>query len=119
MCEKPRATCPSVRPITPAGKPGPKERRHEESCPCAPADVHPAVGLLDRAASRQVAGRVRPLEESPLDGRELVYTWAGGICVRAGLEKEKAALLVVIGAVSDGRKELLAIEPGCRESTAS
>ncbi len=55
----------------------------------------------------------------PLDGRELVYAWADGIYVKAGLEKEKAALLVVIGAMSDGSKELLAIEPGCRESTAS
>ena len=39
--------------------------------------------------------------------------------VKAGLEKEKAALLVVIGAMSDGRKEILACVPGYRESTAS
>jgi transposase-like protein len=54
-----------------------------------------------------------------LDDRELVYVWADGVYVKAGLEKEKAALLVVIGAMSDGRKELLAVEPGCRESSAS
>lgn len=52
-----------------------------------------------------------------LDDRELVYVWADGIYVRAGLEKERAALLVVIGAMSDGRKELLAVVPGYREST--
>ena len=39
--------------------------------------------------------------------------------VKAGLEKQKAALLVVIGAMSDGRKEVLAIVPGYRESKAS
>ena len=55
----------------------------------------------------------------PLEGRELVYAWADGIYVKAGLEKDKAALLVVIGAMSDGTKEVLAVTPGYRESTES
>ncbi len=55
----------------------------------------------------------------PLDDREPVYAWADGIYVKAGLEKDKAALLVVIGAMSDGTKEILAVTPGYRESTAS
>jgi transposase-like protein len=42
-----------------------------------------------------------------------------GIYVKAGLEKEKAALLVVIGALSDGTKQILAVESGYRESEAS
>ncbi len=54
-----------------------------------------------------------------LDDRELVYAWADGIYVKAGLEKEKAAVLVVIGAMKDGTKEVLAITPGFRESTES
>src|SRR5437660_5965510 len=33
-----------------------------------------------------------------LSDRELVYVWADGVYVKAGLEREKAALLVVIGA---------------------
>ena len=53
-----------------------------------------------------------------LDDKEVVYIWADGIYVKAGLEKEKAALLVLIGALSDGTKEVLAVEPGYRESTA-
>ena len=57
--------------------------------------------------------------ERRLDDRERVYAWADGIYVKAGLEKDKAALLVVIGAMSDGRKEVLAVWPGHRESTAS
>ena len=39
--------------------------------------------------------------------------------MKAGLEKEKAALLVVIGGLSDGNKVVLAVEPGYRESTES
>ena len=55
----------------------------------------------------------------PLDDLEVVYLWVDGIYVKAGLEKEKAALLVAIGGLSDGRKVVLAVEPGYRESTES
>ena len=58
-------------------------------------------------------------ERRPLAGRELVYAWADGIYVKAGLEKDKAALLVVIGAMADGTKEVLAVAPGFRESAES
>lgn len=51
--------------------------------------------------------------------KEIVYVWVDGIYVKAGLEKDKAALLVVIGALSDGTKEVLAVECGQRESEAS
>jgi transposase-like protein len=54
-----------------------------------------------------------------LEDRELVYAWADGVYVKAGLEREKAALLVVIGAMRDGRKEVLAVVPGHRESKES
>jgi len=54
-----------------------------------------------------------------LDDRQLVYAWADGVYVKAGLEKEKAALLVVVGAMSDGHKEVLAVAPGYRESIES
>lgn len=54
-----------------------------------------------------------------LEDRAVVYAWADGVYVKAGLEREKAALLVVIGAMSDGRKEILAVEAGYRESTDS
>ncbi len=48
-----------------------------------------------------------------------VYAWADGIYVKAGLEKDKAVLLVVIGAMADGTKEVLAVVPGFRESAES
>jgi putative transposase len=49
----------------------------------------------------------------------VVYLWADGLYVKAGLERDKAALLVVIGAFADGHKEVLAVSPGYRESTES
>jgi transposase-like protein len=54
-----------------------------------------------------------------VDDLEVVYCWVDGIYVKAGLEKEKAALLVVLAALSDGRKVVLAVTPGYRESTES
>lgn len=60
------------------------------------------------------AWRARPLQD-----REPVYLWADGVWVKAGLEKEKAALLVVVAAYRDGRKEVLAVEAGHRESMES
>jgi putative transposase len=50
---------------------------------------------------------------------EVVYLWVDGIYVKAGLEKEKAALLVAIGALRDGSKVVLAVEAGHRESSES
>ena len=54
----------------------------------------------------------------PLTAR-YAYVWADGIYLGAGLEPETSCLLVVIGAREDGRKELLAMELGYRESTES
>lgn len=54
-----------------------------------------------------------------LAGLELVYLWVDGVYVKAGLEKTKAALLIAIGGLSDGRKIILTVEPGYRESSES
>jgi putative transposase len=54
-----------------------------------------------------------------LSDLEVVYLWVDGIYVKAGLEKEKAALLVAVGALRDGRKVVLAVEAGHRESIES
>ena len=50
---------------------------------------------------------------------EIVYLWLDGVYLKAGLEKEKAALLVAIGVKPDGHKVVLAVSSGYRESTAS
>jgi putative transposase len=54
-----------------------------------------------------------------LDDLEVVYVWADGLSGKAGLEDTKAALLVMIGALTDGRKVVRAVESGQRESKAS
>jgi transposase-like protein len=50
---------------------------------------------------------------------EPVYVWADGIYVKAGLEREKACLLVVIAGMANGTKEILAVTSGYRESKES
>ena len=64
-------------------------------------------------------GELKEWKEGSLAGLEVVYLWVDGVYVKAGLEKTKAALLVVIAGLSDGRKVVLALEPGYRESTES
>jgi transposase-like protein len=50
---------------------------------------------------------------------EVVYLWVDGIYVKAGLEKDKAAMLVAVAALRDGSKVVVAVESGSRESTAT
>jgi putative transposase len=50
---------------------------------------------------------------------EVVYLGVDGIYVKAGLEKDKAAMLVVLAALRAGRKVVLAVASGYRESTES
>jgi len=52
----------------------------------------------------------------PLDTLEVVYLWVDGVYVKA-VEREKAAVLVVLAALRDGRKALVTLVPGHREST--
>lgn len=54
-----------------------------------------------------------------LKGLQVTYTWMDGLYVKAGLEKEKAAVLAVVGACSGGRKEILHLSSGYRESKES
>ena len=58
-------------------------------------------------------------KSTAIDEEDWAYFWADGIYVKAGLGKEKAALLVVIGVQRDGSKRFLALEPGYRESKES
>jgi transposase-like protein len=58
-------------------------------------------------------------KQQDLSSLKVVYQWADGIYVKAGLEKDKAALLVIIGALTNGKKVFLACESGYRESKES
>jgi transposase-like protein len=64
-------------------------------------------------------GELAQWKERSLAGQEVVYLWVDGVYMKAGLEKDKAALLVAIGGLSDGQKVVLAVEPGYWESTES
>jgi transposase-like protein len=52
-----------------------------------------------------------------LAGLEVVYLWVDGIYVKAGLEKEKACILVALAGLSDGSKVVVGFPTGYRESS--
>jgi len=54
-----------------------------------------------------------------LSDRHYVYVWVDGIHVNVRLEDDRVCLLVMIGARPDGKKELVAVEDGYRESKES
>ena len=54
-----------------------------------------------------------------LSAVDYVYLWADGIHVNIRLEEHKLCLLVLIGVRADGRKELVALADGYRESAES
>ena len=68
----------------------------------APVSASTVARLKDKWNAELAKWRARPL-----DDLEVVYVWVDGVYVKAGLEKEKAAILVVMAA------------PGYRESTQS
>jgi len=86
-------------------------------------------GLLGAAAPLSASSLVRlkatwqaqyaAWYQRDLSDLKLVYLWADGVYVKAGLDTSKAALLVLIGADADGQKTVLAVESGQRESTES
>lgn len=61
-------------------------------------------------------GEYEGWKTAPIKASRWAYLWADGIYVKAGIGKEKAALLVVIGVQADGTKRFLALETGYPES---
>jgi putative transposase len=54
-----------------------------------------------------------------LSGKRYVYVWVDGIYFNVRLDDERTCILVVMGATEDGKKELLAVHDGYRESKLS
>ncbi|PWJ54305.1 Transposase, Mutator family, partial [Quadrisphaera granulorum] len=54
-----------------------------------------------------------------LSGVDYVYVWADGIHLNVRLDAERLCLLVLIGVRADGRKELITLAAGHRESAGS
>ena len=80
----------------------------------APISAGTVARLKDKWNDELAQWRARPL-----DDLEVVYMWVDGVYVKAGLEREKAAILVVMAALSDGRKVVVSAIPGYRESIES
>ncbi|OLL70056.1 Mobile element protein [Pseudonocardia sp. Ae168_Ps1] len=93
-------------------------------------DVVPALGQFLGSTAGLSAATVTKLTQTwkaeqrafaarDLSGVDYVYLWADGIHVNIRLEEHKLCLLVLIGVRADGRKELVALADGYRESTES
>jgi transposase-like protein len=54
-----------------------------------------------------------------LADKQYVYVWADGIHCNVRLEEDRLCLLVLMGATKEGRKELIAVAEGYRESEQS
>jgi len=54
-----------------------------------------------------------------LQGKRYVYVWADGIHTKIRLEEDRQCILVLMGATKDGKKELIAMTDGHRESALS
>jgi len=54
-----------------------------------------------------------------LQGKGYVYIWADGVYFNIRLEEDRLACLVIVGVLPNGRKEVIALEDGYRESTES
>lgn len=80
----------------------------------APLSARTVARLKERWQAEWEAWRTRRLDEL-----QVVYLWVDRVYVKAGLERERAALLVAVAGLVDGRKEVVAVVPGYRESVAS
>ena len=64
-------------------------------------------------------GEFEEWSQRSLKGKEYVYVWADGVHFNIRLEEDRQCILVLMGATADGRKELIAITDGYRESEQS
>jgi transposase-like protein len=54
-----------------------------------------------------------------LSDQRYVYVWADGVHFNVRLEEDRTCILVLMGATAEGKKELLAVQDGFRESEQS
>jgi putative transposase len=58
-------------------------------------------------------------QQRELSGKRYVYLWVDGVYFNVRLDESKHCVLIAVGATEDGKKELLAIADGYRESEQS
>lgn len=96
----------------------------------ATRDFEPALRcLLGKSAALSPATIVRlnaqfkdeyeEWRQQSLADQRFVYIWVDGVHIKAGVARENAAVLTVIGVDVDGTKHLIALEEGYRESKES
>ena len=61
----------------------------------------------------------RDWSKRSLAGKQYVYVWADGVHFNIRLEEDRQCILVLMGATAEGKKELIAIADGYRESAQS
>jgi putative transposase len=88
------------------------------------------IALLGRDAGGLSASTIGRLKEAwseehtrwskrDLSAKRYIYFWVDGIHVQARLEDAAQCLLIIIGATPEGRKELVGLTDGVRESAQS
>ena len=77
-----------------------------------------SASVISRLTQRFRAG-YEAFEQQDLSELRFVYIWCDGIYLKAGLGTEKACLMVLIGADTEGKKHLVGLREGYRESTES
>ncbi len=81
-----------------------------------------AAGLSSTNIVRLKEGWTKEYEnwsKRDLSAKRYVYLWADGIYFNVRLDKDRPCILVIMGATADGKKELIAVWDGERESKAS
>ena len=81
-----------------------------------------AAGLSSATVSRLTAqwqADHEAFNRRDLSGCDYVYVWADGVHLKVRLEEAKACVLVLLGVRADGRKELITLDAGYRESGES
>ena len=81
-----------------------------------------APGLSATTITRLKAaweGEFAAWNKRSLAGKHYVYVWADGVHFNIRLEGGRQCILVLMGATADGKKELIAISDGYRESEQS
>ena len=70
------------------------------------------MSAAQTAATVTVTANRGAWKKRDLSALEVVYAFADGLYVKAGLDDRTKALLVIVGALSSGEKVLLACESG-------
>lgn len=81
-----------------------------------------AAGLSPTSITRLTAvfkEEYEAFRRRDLSGTDYVYVWADGVHFNVRMEDDRLAALVLVGVTPEGRKDLIAIEDGYRESTDS